>query len=64
MTFVPFTREEVDEREEATAEVADPDYLQRRQDADADGEIDEGDVTIDADAVVNGHQDEMVVGRE
>ena len=44
--------------------MADPDYLQRRQDADADGEIDEGDVTIDVDAAVNGHQEEMEVGGE
>ena len=49
MTFVPFTQEELDEREEITAEVTDPDYLLRRQDADADGEVDEEEVNVEAE---------------
>lgn len=59
MTFVPFTQEELGEREEITAEVVDPEYLQRRQDADADGEVDEGDAALDIDAV-NVHQEVVV----
>lgn len=49
LTFVPFTQEELDEREEITAEVTDPDYLLRRQDADADGEVDEEEVNVEAE---------------
>ena len=37
----PLSAEEEAEREEALAEVADPNYLNTREDADADGEVDD-----------------------
>ncbi|KJA28196.1 hypothetical protein HYPSUDRAFT_34577 [Hypholoma sublateritium FD-334 SS-4] len=37
----PLSAEEETEREEALAEVADPNYLNTREDADADGEVDD-----------------------
>lgn len=40
ISHLPMSKEELDEREEQLAEVADPSYLLNRDDVDADGEID------------------------
>ena len=42
MTHAVMSTEEEDEREEALAEVTDPNFLLIRGDADADGEEDDG----------------------
>ncbi|KAH7907894.1 RNA polymerase II-associated [Hygrophoropsis aurantiaca] len=42
ISHLPMSKEELEEREELLAEVNDPMYLLNRNDADADGEIDDG----------------------
>ncbi|KAH8110985.1 RNA polymerase II-associated [Phellopilus nigrolimitatus] len=62
LSLAPFSQEELEEREEALAEVVDPLYLFARADADADGEVDDtevnvhnGDVNDFGVEAVNGH---------
>ncbi|THH05412.1 hypothetical protein EW145_g4810 [Phellinidium pouzarii] len=48
LSLATFSTEDLEEREEALAEVVDPLYMFSRADADADGEADETEVNVDA----------------
>ncbi|KAI5118678.1 hypothetical protein M0805_003615 [Coniferiporia weirii] len=58
LSLAPFSAEELEEREEALAEVVDPLYMFSRADADADGEVDDMEVNVDnGPGGMNGHEE-------